>query len=1223
MDMRVLGAMEVSAGGRPLPLGGGKPRALLAMLALQAGSPVSTDHLIEGLWGESPPATASKMIQIFVSQVRKALDASNDAGRLVTRGRGYELRIDADDVDALRFERLLAAQAPREALALWRGPPLEELAGEPFAAAAIRRLEELRLAALELAIDQDLAAGRHREVIGELDALVAQEPLNERFHAQRMLALYRSGRQSEALAAYRTARDVLIDEVGLEPGPELRRLNDAMLQHDPALDVPGAAPAAARPAAAPAQSERRMVTVVSAGVTNAAALATDLDPEALHRVIARFADTCAGIVERHGGTVDRRAAETAIGFFGLTAAHEDDALRALRAAIDLRETAADWNDVQLGIGIDCGEVFVGSGARGERFASGRALSLAGRLQEAAPEAGILLSKEVHRLVEQAVVAEPAPPVGDAGAWQLIDMRSDDQAAHSAGPFVGRDAELDALRSNFADACREPGCRLVTLVGPAGIGKSRLARELIGAVGDDATVVVGRCLSYGVGITYGPVAEIVRQLGGPPRIAELLSDDPQAAQRVLGAIGASEEPGQAEEIFWGFRRLLEEVARERPLVVAMEDVHWAEPTLLDLLDYVAAFSRDLPILLVCLARPELLESRPMWTAPQAGRSVHVLEPLAQEHAQELAQALGADEQAAPIVQAAEGNPLFLEQLVAVRAEDGDTALPPTIHAVLAARIDRLEPAERAVLLRASVEGRTFHAGALRELLPEDERATMSQHLVRLVHKQLIRVDRAQLPGEDAFRFAHALVREAAYEGLSKQLRADLHERLGRWLDERPEAPEEIGAFNLEQAHLLRTELGTATRELGDEVAARLESAARVALTRGDARAGAVLLERAVALLDEEDADRAALLPRLGAALFEAGRLADAEALLTRAVERSVAVGDEHMEALALVEREFVRLEAEPGDEVDAAEQVAESALKALARHHDERGQARAWSLRASIAWLGGQVAKADEAWAKAAEHARRAGDERELFEILGWRASAAVFGPTPVDEAIERCLDMRRQVAGSPVAVALTLHPLALLHAMTGEFDQARALIAEANAILGELGRMESAVSHHEALVELLAGRPDAAEARLRLGYEELGRMGGDGALLATTAAMLAQSVYEQDRLEDAEQLCELSARTAPPEDLVTQVLWRGVQAKALARRDRHADAEALAREAVGLVETTDLLTHHGDALLDLAAVLRMSGNTAEADAVHEAGCALHQRKGNVAASERVKRMEVS
>jgi DNA-binding SARP family transcriptional activator len=1221
MDISVLGPMEADAGGRPLALGGGKPRALLAMLALQASSPVSTDHLIEGLWGESPPATATKMIQIFVSQVRKALDASGDAGRLVTRGRGYELRIDPDDVDALRFERLLAAQAPREALALWRGPPLEELAGEPFAAAEIRRLEELRLAALELAIEQDLAAGRHREVIGELDALVGQEPLNERFHGQRMLALYRSGRQSEALAAYRNAREVLIDQVGLEPGPELQRLNDAMLQHDPALDMAGAAAPAPRPATAPFASERRIVTVVCAGATNAAALAANLDPEALHRVLARFADAFAGIVERHGGTVERRAAEAAVGFFGLTAAHEDDALRALRAALELRELAAGWDDVQLGVGVDCGEVFVGSGARGERFASGQALNLASRLHEAASDGAILMSQGIHRLVEQAAVAEPLQAVADLRAWQLVDLRPEESIPLTTSPFVGREPELDALRAAFADACDEPGCRLVTVVGPAGIGKSRLARELVGAIGDDAAVVVGRCLSYGVGITYGPVADIVRQLGGPPRIAKLLADDPRAAQRVLGAIGASEEPGQAEEIFWGFRRLLEEVARERPLVVAIEDVHWAEPTLLDLLDYLAAFSSGLPILLICLARPELLETRPAWAAPQEGRSVHVLEPLAAEHARELVSALGANGQAGRIVDAAEGNPLFLEQLVEVGAEGG--ALPRTIHAVLAARIDRLDAAERTVLLRASVEGRTFHAGALRELMSEDERASLAQHLVGLVRKRLIRVDRPQLPGEDAFRFVHALVREAAYEGLSKQLRAELHERLGRWLDARPETPEEIVAFNLEQAYLLRSELGTADRDLADEAASRLESAATAALARGDSRAGAGLLERAVALLDVEDAARSALLPRLGAALFEAGRLADADGVLAHAVEQAAAAGDEHMEALALVEREFVRLEAEPGGEVEPAGQVVESALAALARHHDERGQSRAWSLRASIAWLEGQVAEADDAWEQAAQHARRAGDERELFEILGWQASAAVFGPTPVPEAINRCMEMRTQVAGSPVAVALTLHPLAALHAMTGDFEQARELLREGNAILGELGRMESAVSHHEALVELLAGRPDAAEARLRVGYEELSRMGGDGALLATTAAMLAQAVYEQDRVEEAEEFCDLCSRSAPPEDLVTQVVWRGVKAKALARCERFAEAEPLAREAVALVERTDLVTHHGDALLDLATVLHLMGRTADAEAAMEAGCALHEGKGNAAAAERVKRMEVS
>jgi DNA-binding SARP family transcriptional activator/tetratricopeptide (TPR) repeat protein len=1194
MDIRMLGPLEASAGGTPLPLGGGKPRALLVMLALQAGSPVSKDRLIYGLWGEQPPATASKMVQIFVSQLRKALGAGGEADRILTRGGGYELRIDPDDVDARRFERLLAAEAPREALALWRGVPLEELAGEPFAAAEMRRLEELRLSALELAIEQDLAAGRHREVVAELEMLVGQEPLRERLHAQRMLALYRSGRQSEALDAFRGAREVLVEQVGLEPGPELRRLNDAILQQDPELDPPAAAAPAPREQPVTATSERRVVSVMCARVANAAALAEERDPEALHGLLARFSDACGAAVERHGGTLERRGAEAVIGIFGLDAVHEDDALRALRAALELREAVAQWDCVHVGVGVDCGPVFVGAGERGERFASGQAVSNAERLQEAAQAGSILLSEGIHRLVEPSLVAEP---VGDdLRTWELASLRPEQRAALSATPFVGRDREVEALSSAFAEACDEPGCRFMTFVGPAGIGKSRLARELIGAVEADATVVVGRCLSYGVGITYGPIAEIARQLGGPGQAAALL------------------EPGQPEEIFLGFRRLLEDSARERPLVVVMEDVHWAEPTLLDLLEYVAAFSRELPILFVCLARPELLEARPAWAAPQDGRSVQVLEALTREDAQQLVEALGANGQAAQIVDTAEGNPLFLEQLVADRAEHGDAALPPTIHALLAARIDQLDPAERAVLLRASVEGRSFHAGALRELLDAEQRGSMEQQLVALVRKQLIRVDRPELAGEDAFRFTHALVREAAYEGLSKQLRAELHERLGRYLDGRPEVPEEIVGYHLEQAHRHGTELGTPDRGLADEAATRLESAARGALARGDSRAGAGLLERAVALLGAGDPARSALMPRLGAALFEAGRLADSDEVLAEAIDQAVAGGDEHMEAQARVERQFVQLEADSAGTIADAHRVADAALGQLARHHDERGQSRALSLRASIAWLDGQVARADEAWEQAAEHARRAGDERELFEILGWRASAGVIGPTPVPEAIERCLEIRDQVAGSPLAVALTLHPLAALNAMTGDFDQARRLVCEGNDVLGELGRMESAVSHHEALVELLAGQPQVAEARLRDGYEELTRMGGDGALLATTAAMLAQAIYAQDRFDEAGELCDLSARTAPPEDLVTQVIWRGVQAKILARAERHEEAERLAREGVALVERTDLLNHHGDALLELAAVLRLGGREPEAEAAVRAGRELHERKGNLVAT---------
>jgi DNA-binding SARP family transcriptional activator len=250
MQLRVLGPVEASADGRLLPLGGTKQRAVLAMLGIEANRTVSADHLIEGLWGERAPASATKMVQNYVWRLRTVL--GEDAGaEILTRGRGYELRIDPDSVDARRFQRLLAeagratndgapADAAREALALWRGPALSDVADEPFAAPAIRRLEELRVEAAELAIEADLAAGRHSEVAGEIEALVAEHPLRERLHAQRMLALYRCGRQAEALEAYRSARRTLVEEIGVEPGPDLRRLHEAILRQDASLEVEAA-----------------------------------------------------------------------------------------------------------------------------------------------------------------------------------------------------------------------------------------------------------------------------------------------------------------------------------------------------------------------------------------------------------------------------------------------------------------------------------------------------------------------------------------------------------------------------------------------------------------------------------------------------------------------------------------------------------------------------------------------------------------------------------------------------------------------------------------------------------------------------------------------------------------------------------------------------------------------------------------------------------------------
>jgi predicted ATPase len=784
--------------------------------------------------------------------------------------------------------------------------------------------------------------------------------------------------------------------------------------------------------------------------------------------------------------------------------------------------------------------------------------------------------------------------------------------------VNRARELEELRETFAQARDEQACKAVTVIGPAGIGKSRVVEELVAEIGDAATVAVGRCLSYGEGVTYRTLAEIVGQIGGGDprrRVEELLEGEEPIARLVLGAIGLSEGAAQPEETHWAVRRLLERVAAERPLLVIVDDVHWAEPTLLDLLEYLVAFSSGHPILLACLARPDFVQTRPAWVTPQPNRSLMVVDPLPNAEALELVEGAGAAGGVAErIVETAEGNPLFLEQLVAVGAENGGSALPSSIHAVLAARIDRLDPGERAVLELASVQGRSFHVGVLGELLAERDRPQTATHLVSLVQQQLIRSDRSDLPGQDAFRFAHALIREAAYNGLPKQRRAEVHERVARWLERRPGAQDETIGFHLGEAHRLLGELGlTSEREraLASAAAERLESAGRAALVRGDAQAGARLLERAAALMDPDDPARARLLPRLGAALLDAGRLADADSVLTEAIERAPASSP--LEARARVEQQLVRLQAGTGR---ASDEVAASALSVLEADGDELGQCRALWLRALRAWIEGRCADADEAFRRAAEHARRSGDQAALFEILGWRASGALFGPTPVPDGIRLCHEIREQVRSSPVAEARARQPTAALHAMAGDFDEARRLVQTADEILSELGDLQSAVAQQEALVEMLAGEPAAAEARLRSGYERLEQM-GEKALLASTAAMLAQALYAQGRHGEAALVCDVSEEAAAEDDISAQIGWRGVRAKLLAA-ERWDEAHALAVEAVRLAERTDFLTIHAEALVDLAEVLRQGGRTDEAEVPLAEALELFERKGDVASLARVR-----
>ncbi len=1247
MEYRVLGSLEVlDDSGHPLSLGGARQQTVLGSLLLHAGSTVPLDRLVEEVW-ETPPETAAKTVQVYVSRLRRVLP-----GAIETRSGGYALLVDGDRLDVARFEQLAdegrsalgaadwerAAKLLSEALGLWRGPALGGLPGAPLRREA-DRLEEARLQAVEDRIEADLARGHERDVVPELRALIAEHPFRERLRAQLMRALFAAGRQTEALDVYRETRTLLDEELGLEPGAELRDLERRILSHDPALEPEPAAAVAPVAADEPVRA-RRPATIVFADVVDSTALGEQLDPESVHSILERYSRDARAILERHGGSVEKFIGDAIVGFFGMDELHEDDALRALRAAVELRDSVWQLRDelartgieLDVKLAVNSGDLFVGAGGGRETFATGDAVNVAARLEQLAEPGEILLGERTFRLAEGAVRAERLEPLTVKGhrakvhAWRLLELEDGQVGTgREATPFVGRTRELQTLRAAFERTRSERSCLLCTITGPAGIGKSRLAEELLHEIGDSATVAVGRCLSYGEAITYHALVEIVQELVGDEpdrRIAELLDSPEEAelvARRVRATMGRSRETATAEETFWAFRRLFEAVARDRPLVAVVDDLHWGEPLLLDLLEYLVGFSSGAAIFVLCLARGELYETRPSWIVRSGLREVVQLGALDEDEARRLVRSIGDGgldaREAAEIVHTAEGNPLFLEQLVATRAEAGGGSLPPNVQAVLTARVAGLEPPERTVLEHASVEGRNFRWSTVAALLPEEEHARLGQHLMALVRRQLIQPDPAAFAGEDAFRFSHVLIREAVYEGIPKERCADLHERLADRL--RAEgAEDEVIGHHLEQAFRCRAQLGLAgprERELAVLAQARLEAAARKVLLGGDPHAAVDLLERAASLLPPDDPDRLGVLPELGAALFESGRLADADRILQEAIDHVDT--DDLLRARALVEQQLVRLQAD--GTIAGATQVADEALKVFARNGDELGQSRAWCLRATVEWIRGCVAAADDSWHRAAVHAERGGAERELFEILDWRVTAALYGPTPVDEGIESCAQIGERVRQSPVAYAETLYPLAALHAMRGEIDVARSLLAE-GPDLDEPRVYSVGLAQPEALVEMLAGRPEVAEDRLRAALGTLEQM-GEKALLSSTAAMLAQALYEQARLDDAEEAARLSRENAAGEDVSAQIVWRGVQAKILARRGETYDADALAQEAVELAAGTDFLTFHADALIDLAEVLDAAGRAEAARDAARSALDLYEEKGNLVSAERARR----
>jgi predicted ATPase/class 3 adenylate cyclase len=807
----------------------------------------------------------------------------------------------------------------------------------------------------------------------------------------------------------------------------------------------------------------------------------------------------------------------------------------------------------------------------------------------------------------------------------------EQERRDRTPFVGRRHELAALAAELERARNERICRLVTVVGPPGIGKSRLVSEFTGALDDDATVVVGRCLSYGEGITYRPLAEIVRQLGPDPAvsIAEVLAEDAHAepvARLVLGAVGLAENAGAAEDTFWAFRRLFEALARERPFVAVFEDLHWAEPALLDLLESAAGFSSGAPVVLLCLARPELLEKRPEWAALGPDRRGLPLEPLSPDEARSMVGRLGPeldDEAYDRIVQRAEGNPLFLEQLVAAQRERGEQTLPPTIQALLAARIARLTQGERSLLERASVEGRTFHRGAVAELLAEADQSVIEAQLMELVRKQLIRPSRPDFGGEDTFRFGHVLIRDAAYESLPKQLRAELHERVAGWLDRKPESEDEVVGYHLEQAYRLRKQLGRIdgdARRLAERAGERLAAAGERASARDDARAAVNLLERATSLLPDTRPEKGPALVVLGKSLEQTGDYTRREQVATEAIRLARDKGDRVLEWRArLVPMFFVRgpKRSRAWDEI---EQDLNQAIADLEPLGADDALTEAWLDLGRMRMNVGRFGEAEAAFGEALRHAERAGDERAVTFAESIRGLALLGGPTPLPEVVERLEELRARAGGRPSDQWGPLCLLASAHGLEGRFDEARELAERGRAILEELGqwgRVAGFALPTQAGIELLAGESRAAESLLRRSLELLTET-GDEQSSPEIMCEIAEALSEQGRYAEAEALAISGENAAVGDDWSTRTLSRRVRAAVLAERGELKEAEALARQALTLGEQSDEPVWLGKLHLRLAEVLRRAGKDDDAAGEARTAVELFERKGAVVLAERAR-----
>ena len=1250
VELGVLGPLQVRQDGAPVAIPGAKPRAILTMLGLHNGSVVPADTLIKLLWGDYPPRTAAKALQTHISSLRRTLGD----GVVVTEGGGWTL--DGPEVDAARYK--VAAKAGRdaaaagditqaaarfeEALTLWRGIP--ELPDGQRGLSEKTRWIESHAALVEDRADALLATGRAAEVIGDLEAAVAEAPLRERRWGQLMLALYRAGRQGEALGAYQRARSLLAEELGVDPGPELRRLEAAIVAQDSSLDVA---------VAQQLPSVTRAVTFLLTDIEGSTA-AWEADAAAMAVALARHDELVEQVVTSRGGRLIKTRGEGDATFSVF-----ERPSGAASAALELQDaiTHEPWElrePMRIRVALHTGEVELRDG---DYF--GRAVNRAARLRSLAEGGQILCSGATAELVIDTLSDDVM--LSDLGMRQLknlarpehvfelrLETAEDSPAPQPSeppmerpglpavlvgpGPFVGRGRELEGLLAAWQNAL-EGGLRTVLIAGEPGVGKTRLAGEWSQqAYAQGAVVLYGRC-DEDLGAPYQPFAEALRALvpcigakrlralrGAEallplvPGLTDLLPD--------LAAPTRSDPDTERYALFDAVVAVLEIASRGTPIVLILDDLHWAaKPTLL-LLRHLLRFGDHARVQIVGTYRSTDLDRAHPLAAMLAdlhrdGTANRLnLSGLDEDDVTAYVAEAGYDDEdlAHALASVTGGNPFFLIEALRHVDESGgvwdQSTLPQGVREAVSRRLSRLPAETNKALAAAAVVGSRFAVELVESVVGDD--------LVDAFDEARQAGIVIEEPGGH-YRFNHAIVRQSLLAELASVRRMRLHQRIATTLETLPGADDELLA---ELAHhyfecawagnaakavfYCRRAADQAMARLGYEGAADLYNQALHALEEIDEE------------LPDRDEQVAELLVARCEALLAAGDVASAVSAVTQL--QSATVNSDRLAAWATCFDGQLSMLIHP-ERLDEAEAALGTAAAKLAGLDDAAGEAKAHTVRAGCLARLGRIADCEVALDNALTAARRAREHRRVNAVLAGAPLAALWGPNPVPRAGGRCLDVVRLLritTDSPAVEATSTRCQAVLEAFRGRAAAARRMIDSARRTVTELGLRHALleVEQFAGIVELVGGDSAAAEPYLRKAYNGFRRMGLD-ADTAETAALLGGACLALGREAEADELCTESERLAG-HALKPSIAWRTLRAQLLSRSNDHDGARRVAEAAVSLAERTDLLADHGDACLALATILGAAGDAVGARAAAERAANLYERKGAAALADKAR-----